>query len=125
MNYGLDHYQEHTIKDDILQKTNIPIQYDPNYRKQQDAEKDTIAWDCNFSETLLLREDEQITVRYIMPEKLGLPFQTGMQIGSVVLSINGKVYAIYPVFITETISGMTWKDFISGYIKYYIDRNYS
>ena len=125
MNYGLDHYQEHTIKDDILQKTDIPIQYDPNYRRQQDAEKATIAWDCSFSETLLLREDEQITVRYILPEKLGLPLQTGMQIGSVVLSINGKVYAIYPVFITETISEMTWKDFISGYIKYYIDRNYS
>ncbi|MCU6730368.1 D-alanyl-D-alanine carboxypeptidase dacB precursor [uncultured Coprococcus sp.] len=125
MNYGLDHYQEHTIKDDILQKTDIPIQYDSNYRKQQDAEKATIAWDCSFSETLLLREDEQITVRYILPEKLGLPLQTGMQIGSVVLSINGKVYAIYPVFITETISGMTWMDFISGYIKYYIDRNYS
>ena len=43
MNYGLDHYQEHTIKDDILQKTDIPIQYDPNYRRQQDAEKATIA----------------------------------------------------------------------------------
>lgn len=125
MNYGLNNYQEHTIKDDILQKTDIPVKYDSSHRKQRDKEQAVITWNCSFSETLLLREDEQITVRHILPKVLALPLQTGMQIGSVILSIDGKVYGIYPVFITETISGETWNDFIKGYIKDYICRNYS
>ncbi len=125
MNYGLTNYQEHVITDDILQKNKIPVSPDSVYRKMKDEDIEAVGWECYFSETLLLRADEQISVRYLLPEYLECPIYAGMQAGSVVLSIDGKAFAIYPVIITENVQGESVHDFIKKYIKDYIGRNFS
>ena len=125
MNYGLTNYQEHVITDDILQKNKIPVLSDSVYRKMKDEDIEAVGWECYFSETLLLRADEQISVRYLLPEYLECPIYAGMQAGSVVLSIDGKAFAIYPVIITENVQGESVHDFIKKYIKDYIGRNFS
>lgn len=123
MNYGLANYQEHVITDDILQKNKIPVLSDSVYGTiKEDTE--TVGWECHFSETLLLRTDEQISVKYLLPEYLKCPIYAGMQAGSVVLLIDGKAFAIYPVTITENVQSESLYDFMKEYVKDYIDRNF-
>ena len=124
MNYGLTNYQEHVITDDILQKNKIPVLSDSVYGTMKE-DTEAVDWECHFSETLLLRADEQISVKYLLPEYLKCPIYAGMQAGSVVLSIDGKAFAIYPVIITENVQGESIHDFIKEYIKDYIGRNFS
>lgn len=125
MNYGLTNYQEHVITDDILQKNKIPVMPDSVYETVKDEDTEAVGWECHFSENLLLRADEQISVRYLLPEYLKCPIYAGTQAGSVVLSIDGKAFAIYPVTITENIQSESLHDFMKGYVKDYIGRNFS
>ena len=83
MNYGLANYQEHVITDDILQKNKIPVLSDSVYGTIKEG-TETVGWECQFSETLLLRTDEQISVKYLLPEYLKCTIYAGMQAGSVV-----------------------------------------
>ena len=123
MNYGLANYQEHVITDDILQKNKIPVLSDSVYGTVKEG-TETVGWECHFSETLLLRTDEQISVKYLLPEYLKCPIYAGMQAGSVVLLIDGKAFAIYPVTITENVQSESLYDFMKKYVKDYIDRNF-
>ena len=125
MNYGLTNYQEHVVTDDILQKNKIPFLSDSAYGTVKDEDIEAVGWECHFSETLLLRADEQISVKYLLPEYLKCPIYAGMQAGSVMLSIDGKAFAIYPVTITENVQSESMHDFMKEYVKDYIGRNFS
>ncbi|HIV24556.1 MAG TPA: D-alanyl-D-alanine carboxypeptidase [Candidatus Scatomonas pullistercoris] len=57
---------------------------------------------------LLLRADEQVEIRYDLPETLEAPVSAGEEIGNVRYSLKGEELAVYPLYAS---SGVEKKDY--------------
>ncbi len=116
MNYGINNYSETEISDEMTDGISV------NVKVSLDT-KDNICMELksSFSYNLMLREDEQISFKYIFPEAMSAPIKEGAQAGSVLIYIDDYLYDIEPLYTTLEIKEMTFYDYLEEVIdKYFI-----
>lgn len=111
MNYALDNYSFHSFDEAVVDETKFePILVKNGQTKYLGGkvysglrvlEQTT---DKEKQEGLLLREDEKIEVQYDIVKELEAPVQVGDQVGTVKYLLNGEVWKIKNVVLTDGVN---------------------
>lgn len=102
MNYGLEEYSWKDVFLHDWKPGEVPVsggQYEGVLGSDSASVPLRLAVDAEH-ETLnvLMREDEEITVRTDLPERLTAPVREGIQVGEVSYFLDGEEIAVYPVY---------------------------
>jgi D-alanyl-D-alanine carboxypeptidase (penicillin-binding protein 5/6) len=80
----------------------------------------SMAEDREKSLKLLLADDEKVTVKTSIPDKIEAPVKKGQKIGSVTYWLNNRPVKEYPVYLTEGTNRLTviWclKNLVTRYL---------
>ena len=93
MTYALDHYQYKTFEIEYPGKNGIMIPLKANLKPI----------------SLLLKEDETISVDHEIPDQLDAPVRKGMQVGRIRCTLNDKLICEYPVYTTQNAGKRTFE----------------
>lgn len=99
MNYGINHYQFRQIAEEF------PFEQIPVYRGISKYAE--LSMDGNIC--LLLREDEEIDIKYELPKTLSAPIKENMQVGSANYYINGELYQSIPIYSTTGVEKINFR----------------
>ncbi len=92
MGYGIANYEERRIDQDI--------KLEPMLVKNGQVKYEELSMNGNLS--LLMRRDEQVSVKYVLPEYLEAPVKADSVIGEVRYFIDGNYYSSVPIYaLTE------------------------
>lgn len=132
MEYGLEHYSYKSFLDEDIQFDESLLQPIPvlngqtnilgetaytdieivGRRTSEDGGMDTLADTANQGrrQGLLLREDEEIQVRYSLKKSLEAPVECGMTVGTVCYIVDDTVYMQEDIVTAETVEkiGLRW-----------------
>ena len=111
MEYGLDHYEYHSFSE-------VPIEVQRFQPIPVIGGCTKVLGDTAYTEPeaagdadggLLLREDEQFTVRYFVQECLQAPVEAGTEVGCVEYLLGDKVYVRIPVTAKNSVDLIDFK----------------
>ena len=125
MTYALEHYhykeiqigqtdQKVLVEDGVLQSGKAGT-FSKSYPQKEPIRIALFSRQKPFS--ILLREDEDVTVEYEIPEKISAPVIKGDRIGRILCYLNGDLIQEYPVYVAETLKERTFMscfDYISN-----------
>ena len=60
----------------------------------------------NYS--LLLKQDEQVEVKYELPKKLEAPVKKGQQVGRADYMLHGQLLREYPIYAKQEVRKITY-----------------
>lgn len=95
MNYGLEDYHKETVGSDRMALEPVSVM-------DGQKEKVEILTDAAL-EDFLLKEDDEFTMKVLVPDILKAPVQTGELVGSVVYYINGQIVDLFPVYTASEV----------------------
>lgn len=95
MNYGLEDYHKETVGSDRMALEPVSV-------KDGQKEKVEILTDAAL-EDFLLKEDDEFTMKVLVPDILKAPVQAGELVGSVVYYINGQIVDLFPVYTASEV----------------------
>ena len=113
MTYALDHYQYKTFEIELPVRQifiNNGIKAHSEMIDYPGKNGIMIPLKANLNPiSLLLKEDEMISVDYEIPDQLDAPIRKGMQVGKIHCTLNGKLICEYPVYTTQTAEKRTFE----------------
>ena len=95
MNYGLEDYHKETVGSDRMALEPLSVM-------DGQKEKVEILTDAAL-EDFLLKEDDEFTMKVLVPDVLKAPVQAGELVGSVVYYINGQIVDLFPVYTASEV----------------------
>ena len=95
MNYGLEDYHKETVGSDRMALEPVSVM-------DGQKEKVEILTDAAL-EDFLLKEDDEFTMKVLVPDILKAPVQAGELVGSVVYYINGQIVDLFPVYTASEV----------------------
>ncbi|MEQ2577809.1 D-alanyl-D-alanine carboxypeptidase family protein [Hominiventricola aquisgranensis] len=95
MNYGLEDYHKETVGSDRMALEPLSVM-------DGQKEKVEILTDAAL-EDFLLKEDDEFTMKVMVPDILKAPVQAGELVGSVVYYINGQIVDLFPVYTVSEV----------------------
>ena len=95
MNYGLEDYHKETVGSDRMALEPVSVM-------DGQKEKVEILTDAAL-EDFLLKEDDEFTMKVLVPDVLKAPVQAGELVGSVVYYINGQIVDLFPVYTASEV----------------------
>lgn len=95
MNYGLEDYHKETVGSDRMVLEPVSVM-------DGQKEKVEILTDAAL-EDFLLKEDDEFTMKVLVPDILKAPVQAGELVGSVVYYINGQIVDLFPVYTASEV----------------------
>lgn len=95
MNYGLEDYHKETVGSDRMALEPISVM-------DGQKEKVEILTDAAL-EDFLLKEDDEFTMKVLVPDILKAPVQAGELVGSVAYYINGQIVDLFPVYTASEV----------------------
>jgi len=113
MNYGLEHYtyrdvfEKNKTFDPVVVNDGIP----QSWNSDDDA-YETLKVDLSEEEqtlSVLLREDEEIDVRYDIPDQLKAPVKKGEKVGTVQYYLGEDLLGEYPIVTANTVNRIDFK----------------
>lgn len=75
------------------------------------------------SETVLLKEGEQVQFDYQLPEKLEAPVQKGTVVGKVTYTVDGNIYRQKDIILTEDVEAVDFRWCFEKVFDIYLGRN--
>ena len=95
MNYGLEDYHKETVGSDRMALEPVSVM-------DGQKEKVEILTDAAL-EDFLLKEDDEFTMKVLVPDILKAPVQAGKLVGSVAYYINGQIVDLFPVYTASEV----------------------
>lgn len=95
MNYGLEDYHKETVGSDRMALEPVSVM-------DGQKEKVEILTDAAL-EDFLLKEDDEFTMKVLVPDILKAPVQAGELVGSVVYYINGQIVDLFPAYTASEV----------------------
>ena len=95
MNYGLEDYHKETVGSDRMALEPVSVM-------DGQKEKVEILTDAAL-EDFLLKEDDEFTMKVLVPDILKAPVQAGELVGSVAYYINGQIVDLFPVYTASEV----------------------
>ena len=95
MNYGLEDYHKETVGSDRMALEPVSVM-------DGQKEKVEILTDAAL-EDFLLKDDDEFTMKVLVPDILKAPVQAGELVGSVVYYINGQIVDLFPVYTASEV----------------------
>ena len=95
MNYGLEDYHKETVGSDRMALEPVSVM-------DGQKEKVEILTDAAL-EDFLLKEDDEFTMKVLVPDVLKAPVQAGELVGSVAYYINGQIVDLFPVYTASEV----------------------
>lgn len=95
MNYGLEDYHKETVGSDRMALEPVSVM-------DGQKEKVEILIDADL-EDFLLKEDDEFTMKVMVPDILKAPVQAGELVGSVAYYINGQIVDLFPVYTASEV----------------------
>ena len=95
MNYGLEDYHKERVGSDRMALEPVSVM-------DGQKEKVEILTDAAL-EDFLLKEDDEFTMKVLVPDVLKAPVQAGELVGSVVYYINGQIVDLFPVYTASEV----------------------
>lgn len=95
MNYGLEDYHKERVGSDRMALEPVSVM-------DGQKEKVEILTDAAL-EDFLLKEDDEFTMKVMVPDILKAPVQAGELVGSVVYYINGQIVDLFPVYTASEV----------------------
>lgn len=125
MTYALEHYhykeiqigqpdQRILVKDGVLQSGKART-YSKSYPQKEPIRIALFSRQKPFS--ILLRDDEKVSVGYEIPKEFSAPVVKGERVGRILCHLNGDLIQEYPVYAAETVKERTFLscfDYISN-----------
>jgi len=133
MNFGIEEFFKVNIEDS-QKESSIPSQI-PVINGQTDrpgqqayvgvevvpAEQEGDLW--RKSETVLLKEGEQVQFDYQLPEKMEAPVQKGEVVGKVTYTVDGNIYRQKDIILTADVKEVDFKWCFEKVFDIYLGRN--
>ena len=95
MNYGLEDYHKETVGSDRMALEPVSV---------MDGQKENVEILTDAAlEDFLLKEDDEFTMKVLVPDVLKAPVQAGELVGSVVYYINGQIVDLFPVYTASEV----------------------
>ena len=95
MNYGLEDYHKETVGSDRMALEPVSVMH--GHKLKQELLTDAAL------EEFLLKEDDEFTMKVLVPDVLKAPVQAGELVGSVVYYINGQIVDLFPVYTASEV----------------------
>lgn len=106
MNYGLEQYQYQDVLDKEFSCDLIPVN-DGQYSGKLGKDSASMQLEMRLKEedqlNILLREDEQVTVEYDLPDQLEAPVKEGAKVGKARYMLGGEVIKEYPIYTCKSV----------------------
>lgn len=109
MNYGIDHYKEKQIFEDI--------NLNPVF--VQDGQQRYTMMDMEGNLTLLMRDNEKIKIEYDVPKMLQAPVKAKSIVGNARYYIDGVFYKELPIYATQDIEKIDFKFCFNKLIRFW------
>ena len=112
MEYGFENYEYREVFDQEFQGKEIPVA-EGRYEGFPGEGEARITADFALPEEertlkLLLRKDQQVEIRYQLPEQLKAPVEAGEEVGKAICTLEGEILAEYPL---TAVSGVEKIDY--------------
>lgn len=102
MNYGFTEYQTTKLNQDQIMLPQIPV--------KNNVKSEYINLSIRFEEQLLIKTDENIVYKINLPEVLNAPVKEKQKIGSISIYLNSEYYKDIPVYSSNSVEKMSYKD---------------
>ena len=102
MNYGFTEYQTTKLNQDQIMLPQIPV--------KNNVKSEYINLSIRFEEHLLIKKDENIVYKINLPEVLNAPVKEKQKIGSISIYLNSEYYKDIPVYSSNSVEKMSYKD---------------
>lgn len=111
MNYGFKNYFEQIVfrRDDYFKNISVI-----------DGTQEYVTTEICYNLKMLIKEGEKVTIEYIIPDEICAPVNENTQIGTAVISIDGKEYRGIPVLAGETVLKKNFFMFLRKIFGYFL-----
>lgn len=111
MNYGLDNYEYEDVFEPVEEFRTIPV---------MDGKIGEVHTEIEGSLSLLLNEEENITITYDVPDTVDAPVTEGQVVGYANLLINDELYCKFPVVTKEADEKIDYKYCLDKVLKAFV-----
>ena len=128
MEYGLENYEYQEVWRDVdIQPAAVEngIPESGNLGETAFVELEAEPGSSGRSVRLLLREGEEVQVRYEGTEKLPAPVREGEEAGRVIYSLNGETVASFPVTAQGSVGEITLRWCLEDVLEKYFLRSFT
>ncbi|MCI8293275.1 MAG: D-alanyl-D-alanine carboxypeptidase [Hespellia sp.] len=104
MNYGLEHYHYRDVWEEVSPRV-ISVQDGATWETGLFEESSVVAKPKTERKSLsvLLAEDEEVSVKVAVEEQLQAPIKKGMKVGSIRYELDGKPLVVIPIVTDRTV----------------------
>ena len=116
MNYGIDAFADSLISDADIRFADVPV--------ADGIEGSYVGLYASFSHELILKDTDVVSFIYHLPETLTAPVYAGGCVGQVEVCINDELYAIEPVYVSETINERNFNYYLDNVLSsFFVSKN--
>ena len=103
MTYGLENYEETAV---------LAAEPELDQIQVEEGRRGSVTLQTCDSLSLLLKEGDDVQLRFEYPETIQAPVREGQQVGSVYVHVNGQFMAAYPVTAAQSDERLTYADYL-------------